>query len=284
MEPSIQEQQTIERPEVPTLPEDEDIKNNREARENIEQIKSANRKKILKNTLIIAGATAVGPLIGIGAAVILAKTGKLKLQKVPKDCTIKDVSTEECKLIDEYNKKLEAQIDELLSRPLLNEQSNYELELARLKYENQLKLLEERIKFKKSQLSKVGSKAQNRLEILALELRFKAAIKKLEIQRNLAAENVSKLSAYSIQTDKTDKLSDIYEDMQEIKLDLENPELSVHKQNKKKFEFRKLNSKRLKEINKMKLHTNGIARKQLLLATISGKGEVEETEENTRHR
>ena len=128
---------------------------------------------------VIAGIT-----IGF-VAPILAK--KLKLWKLVKkgfdNRKIVFKEEEELKLIDEYNEKLENQMYDLLSKP----NNSYKLEITRLKYVNQIELLEKTIEVIRKQLQNDGYS-------------FKRSIilKNREKQLEKAKERLAQLDEYII--------------------------------------------------------------------------------------
>ena len=213
----------------------------------------------------------MGPVGGIVAAVILKKKGKFKLQKIQSKAIIKEIKTEESKFIAEENKKLEEAINKLLNSPLSNGQSRYELEIAKLKYQNQIDLLQRRIDFKKSQLGELGNKAHNRLHLLSLELILKTSIKRLELLQKLSKFKMGKLSSYNPGVDKTDKLTDLNDEIEEVNDNLKQEGLSLSQKNRKTIKLNKLNQRKIELINKMSLKKNQIAEKRLFFALISPK-------------
>jgi len=227
--------------------------------------KKENRKKIFINSLKIGGTFMLfGPIGAAVTSIILHKKGKLQLQKSPKIRVIRDVKTKESKAIQTYQEKLEASIEELLQQP----HNNHELEIARLKYKNHVELLQKRIEIKSNEISQLGGKTKNKLELLALELRLNASIKYIELQKLKAEKKASMLSSYNVE-DKETKLNEIYENIEEVKEDLLQPNQTQRKKNLNTIKLRKLNEKKLNLINKMSLKKNSIARKQLLLATVN---------------
>ena len=152
--------------------------------------KVIDKKQLLKNVALIGIPFAIGvvtPLTSIGilgsivATVVLAKKGKLKLQKVPKGGKITKVQTEESKIIEQYNEVLEARIRGILNKPLLHNQDSYELQIAQLRYQNQMQMLEKRIEFKLNESKPKGGKAFNKLQILALQHQHRKIRQKLQV-------------------------------------------------------------------------------------------------------
>ena len=230
-------------------------------------IKAANRKRIINNSLIIGGSTLFfGPIGTIAAIAILKKKGKLKLQKLASKGKIKEIKTAESELIAHENEKLEKNIDQLLNSPLKDNQSRYKLELAKLRYEHQVDLLSQRIKFKKLEKSKLGGKAYNRLYVLALEKKFAVAIKSLEVRKKIAEAKLNALNSYEPNKEKEDRLTKIQKEIFDTKQKLEDKTISNYQKNHKTAKLNRLNTKRLQKINKMSLKKNGISRNQVVLA------------------
>lgn len=168
-----------------------------------------------------------------------------------------DVSTEETRLMEEYEEKLINEIYDLLNKSY----SNYELEIANLKYKNQIELLKKRIEFKQNQKIASTQYVNYCLSLLALKLRLKNAEKRLQ-----------KLEEYINNYNQKNE----YQNDQEIKKHglakindkLENTEEKLN--NKEKYNMfyikylevkkSKLLEKRESKINKMALHRNGIVR------------------------
>lgn len=293
-EPALEEkEETPVKPEEPALeeeptkeakkPETKDVEENKNIEENIKniifddetieadaKIKTANRKRIINNSLIIGGSTILlGPIGTLISTIILKKKGKLKLQKLASKGRIKEIKTLESKIIEEETKNLENSIDELLNSSLKDYQSRYKLEIAKLKYENQIKLLEKRIEFKKGQKSQLGGKAYNRLYILALEMRFAAAIKSLEVRKKIAEAKLSVLKSYTPNKNKDDRLTKIQKEIATTKNQLEGSNLSNFRKNQKFAKINRLNTKKLQEIDKMTLKKDGISRNQVVLAVFN---------------
>ena len=233
-------------------------------------IKAANRKKIINNSLIIGGSTVLfGPIGTLVSTLILKKKGKLKLQKLASKGKIKELKTLESKIIEAENKKLDEEIDELLKSPLSDNQSRYKLELAKKRYENQVDLLQKRIEFKKNEKSKLGGKAYNRLHVLALETRFAAAIKSLEIRKKMAESKLNALNSYNPNKNKHDRLTKIQKEIDVINNEIETSNLSDFKKNQKLAKINRLNTKKIQEAKKMSLKKNGISRNQVVLAVFN---------------
>jgi hypothetical protein len=199
----------------------------------------------------------------------LKKKGKFKLQKLASKGKIKEIKTRETQMIDEENKQFEEKIDKLLESPLSDNQSRYKLEIAKLRYQHQVDLLQKRIEFKKNEKSKLGGKVYNRLYVLALEMKYAAAIKSLEIRKKKAEAKLNVLKSYNPSKDKNDGLTQIYTELDKTQTELKAHNLSDRERNNKLVKINKLNNKKLQKINKMALKKNGISRNQVVLAVFN---------------
>lgn len=151
--------------------------------------KLSNLSKVL---IPVAGAavgfTFAGGIVGIAAgiavgslasAILHKKPIKFKLVKKLKEMKITKITTEESKLIEEYNKKLEDQIYKLLSEP----HNNYNLQIALSRYENQVELLRKRMEIKKNEKVKKGELLKYKLELTLLKNQLETAEKRIEVIR-----------------------------------------------------------------------------------------------------
>lgn len=210
----------------------------------------------------------VGVTVAILANELIDKSRKFKLVRTPKQKTVEkpvgqkivSVETAETRLIEEYNKKTESQIRNLLNRPLDARHNNYELEIAKLKYLNQLDLLEKRMEFKLNEAQKDGLKVKHRLEVLALENQYNKAKKSFERLKNYMPTN-----------NKNDKLTLLNKNIEEVNKQLSNTNITIHKKNSLKLRITKLQQQRISLIDKMILKKNGISSKQNLLAYFARK-------------
>ena len=224
--------------------------------QNLETKKVIDKKQMWRNIAIIGGALVLGQIPGaIIASVILAKKGKLKLQKVPKAGKITKVQTGETKIIEEYNQKLELKIREILSKPLLKDQDNYELQIAQLKYENQMEMLEQQIKFRLNQPQKKGHKAYNYLSIKSLQDQHKQIAEKLQLIYKHKGQ-------ISTNNSEKDKLTNLYENIKENQEKLGTINNQIHQRQKPILEAIEERKKQLahakdeKEIHRLKEEIN----------------------------
>ena len=177
---------------------------------------------------------------------------KVKLYKNSKETKITEIHTPETDLYEEYNQKFEKTVTELLNKP----SANYKLEIARLKQENQLDLIQKRIDLKRNEVLKKGLGITQRLELFALEQQYNRTEKSLE-----------KLNSYKPKTEKKDRLSKLNDLLNEEKSKLPNTK-SVISKNRLKIRIANLEHQRRATINKMVLNRDGISRSQNFLVAI----------------
>ena len=115
-----------------------------------------------------------GPIIAYIAMKKL-KGKKLKLHR-NKHKKMTDIKTQESKLIEEYNQNLDTQINTLLAQP----HNNYNLQIAKTRYENQIELLKKRIELKMNETVKRGGLTKYKLECVALHNQLRIEQKKLK--------------------------------------------------------------------------------------------------------
>jgi len=209
-----------------------------------------------------------GPLGGVAAAIITKKSGKFKLQKIEKKGILKEVRCGESELIQQYNDNLEKEISKLLNKESKSDIDNYKLEIAKLRYKNNVELLNARINAKVGTVDELGMKAHNRLHLLALKGTLKVSMLRLELMKKIAEGKVGVLEKYT-PSKSNDKLSKLNEEIGDLTEELDDNTMSKRKRDRKTLKIRKLNRQRLETINKMELKRNGISRGQLFLATVN---------------
>ena len=166
-QPQVAEQpQEVEQPQVAQT----------QPQENIIPIQFKETSKLKTAAICAAGAAIAGPVGIIIAYAALKISKKYKLHKNKKPKLVK-FQTGESKLLEEYRKNLDTQINELLARP----HNNYNLEIARLRYENQVGLVKKRMEFKADQHPKRGGFLKYKLECVALKEQLKRAESNLKI-------------------------------------------------------------------------------------------------------
>jgi len=138
-----------------------------------------------------------------------------------------------------------------------------------LRYQHQVDLLQKRINFKKEQKSQLGGKAYNRLYILALEMKYVAAIKALELRKKKAEAKLNVLNSYDPNENRIDRLTKIQKEIGDTNKELQTSDLSDFGKNHKLAKLNRLNTKKIRKINKMALKKNGISRRQVLLAVLN---------------
>lgn len=155
---------------------------------------------------IVAAGTlgAVAGVLGIVAGTLgtvaihklLKNHKKVKLQKDKNIKKITKISTEELGIIEQYNKTLDQEINKLLGEP----HNNYKLEINRLKYENQIKLMEGLLKHKLSKEVKKSQMLKHKLDLVGTKIQLETAKKNLEkiekdileYEQNQKTANISK--------------------------------------------------------------------------------------------
>lgn len=220
-----------------------------------------NKKKLIKILGTIGSGAVVFAVTGLltpSIALVLAGTVatsfltnraiKYKLDKTKKEKKITKITTPESKLIEEYNKKLDDQVYKLLSEP----HNNYNLEISRLRYENQIELLNKRIEMKKSEKIKKGCITKHKLELTALNMQLETAHKRLS-NINEKMENYSKEQSLSKLNKK------ISDKAKEIDAKESSQTLGIKKLEAKKS---KLLEKRDIKANKLKLRRDRIGKVQ----------------------
>lgn len=134
-------------------------------------------------TVALVGGTLVPVVLGGVAGTILVsklckKITKFKLHKDKKVKKIKDVklTSAEVSEIEKYNDNLEKEINHLLSEP----NNNYKLEINRIKYENQVKLLRAMLEVKQNKEIKKSQLFAHKIDLIYTKNQLETAIKKLE--------------------------------------------------------------------------------------------------------
>jgi len=268
-----QEQQEQEESEKEQEQEQEEKKENKfklsnEELENLEKRRFNKKQRVKRTAIIIGSAVFFGPLGGVAAAIITKKSGKFKLQKIEKKGILKEVRCGESELIQQYNDNLEKEISKLLNKESKSDIDNYKLEIAKLRYKNNVELLNARINAKVGTVDELGMKAHNRLHLLALKGTLKVSMLRLELMKKIAEGKVGVLEKYT-PSKSNDKLSKLNEEIGDLTEELDDNTMSKRKRDRKTLKIRKLNRQRLETINKMELKRNGISRGQLFLATVN---------------
>ena len=175
-----------EKPEDKGKPEDEF--------DEIQKERMSDKKyRVVKTAAVAGAAVATGFfMLAVGGTVVAVAAGavfggfitskiakKIRKYSLKKDKRVKKISkikTKETKLIEESNKRLEEQIDKLLSEP----HNSYKLEASKIRYANEIELLKARIELKRTQKVKKGQLTKYKLELAALDMQLERANKNLK--------------------------------------------------------------------------------------------------------
>lgn len=131
----------------------------------------------------LTGFLVAGPIGAVAVPIWMAKHKKVKLQKDNKTKRVTKISTAEMSEIEKYNQTLNAEINRLLSEP----HNNYKLEINRVKYENQIALLEKLLDIKLSKKVKKTEVLKHKLDIAATKMQLETAKKNLSnVQEKIA--------------------------------------------------------------------------------------------------
>lgn len=163
----------------------------------------------------------------IAGIIIHRHNKKCKLYRKDKGIVCSDIQSKETKLIEESNKRLEEQIDKLLSEP----HNNYKLEASKIRYANEIELLNARIELKRTQKVKKGQLTKYKLELAALDMQLKRA------NRNLK-DIEQKISSYDKEENGLKRINDEIVKVQG-KLDSIDPKDNKRTVSIKKLEIRK---------------------------------------------
>lgn len=192
-------------------------------------------KKIGKN-LVLALPTAT--LATIKIIKELNKRENYILQKESEEKEIKEVKTEESQLEEKYRKELEENID----KKLREYHFNYGLEIDRLRYENHIELLRQKIIMKENQVVEKTGLLKYKLELTALIRQLEAFEKSLEI--------VNKKIEQNNENKREQKLTRIHKNLIEVDKQIkENEKSSI----KKTFAMKKLQVRKSNLLKKLDL-------------------------------
>lgn len=185
-------------------------------------------KKVGKN-LVLALPTATVATIKIIKE--LEKREEYSLQKESEEKEIKEVKTEESQLEEKYRKELEENID----KKLREYHFNYDLEIDKLRYENHIELLRQKIMIKENQVVEKAGLLKYKLELTALIKQLHAFEKSLEVV-NEKINNVNENRGKQ-------KLTRIHENLIEVDKQIKEQEHSTLKRTfaLKKLQVRKNN-------------------------------------------
>ena len=226
-----------EKPEDKGKPEDEF--------DEIQKERMSDKKyRVVKTAAVAGAAVATGFfMLAVGGTVVAVAAGavfggfitskitkKIRKYSLKKDKRVKKISkikTKETKLIEESNKRLEEQIDKLLSEP----HNSYKLEASKIRYANEIELLNARIELKRTQKVKKGQLTKYKLELAALDMQLERA------NRNLK-DIEQKISSYDKEENGLNRINDEIVKVQD-KLDSIDPKDNKRAVSIKKLEIRK---------------------------------------------
>lgn len=195
-------------------------------------------------TLIpFAGAALLGaPALGLVAATaanfaLRKKHKKVSLQKGDKSKKITKITTAEMGEIEKYTQTLNSEINRLLSEP----HNNYKLEINRVKYENQIALLEKLLDIKLSKNVKKTEMLKYKLDVVSTKMQ-------LETSKKYLANIKEKIKEY----EKEQGLSKVNKELIEV-----NQKLAEQK-GEKSFSLRKLDAYKIRLLNKRDSEANRV--------------------------
>ena len=198
-----------------------------------EKVKKTNDSKT-KTVAKYVGGTLVGYLVAgpIGAIAVpiwMKKHKKVSLQKDNKTKKMTKISTAEMNEIEKYNQILNSEINRLLSEP----HNNYKLEINKIKYENQVALLEKLLDIKLSKKVKKTEILKQKIDVVSTKMQLETAKK-----------NLSNIESKIKEYEKEQGLSKVNKELIEV-----NQQLAEQKGDKS-FSIRKLEAYQTKMLNK----------------------------------
>ena len=219
-------------------PEDDIIPiSEREKKEKVQKNKVD--RPILNKILKVAAYAGSIAILGIPGPIItyfaLKKLGGKKLKLHPnKNKKVSEIKTEEARLIAEYNENVDKEINTLLAKP----NSNYNLQILKTRYENQVQLLQKRIELKLSEKGEGKHFLKWKLEYVALNNQLKRAKERLKtITQNIETYEKEGKRRNLLSNALNEKL---YEKAEEIKeAEKENKHITVKKLNVRKERYKK---------------------------------------------
>lgn len=155
------------------------------------------RLKTIGKEVVLALPTSIIATISI----IKKLDRKFSLDKNQPGEQITQVKTEESELIEEYRRKLDEKIEDVLTQYY----HNYDLMIDKIRYENYIELLKKRIELKENQVVKKGGLLKYKLQLTALRNQLKTFEVSLEKVNNRIKSNI-----------KVQKLSKIYDSLYQV--------------------------------------------------------------------
>lgn len=186
---------------------------------------------------VLVGNLVAGPIGAVAVTIWMKKHKKVSLQKDKNPKKITKISTSEMSEIEKYNQTLNNEINRLLSEP----HNNYKLEINRIKYENQIVLLENLLDIKLSKKVKKTEILKQKIDVVSTKMQLETAKKNL-------ANIQSKIKEY----EKEQGLSKVNKELIEV-----NQQLAEQKDNKS-FSLRKLEAYQTRLLNKRDARAKGI--------------------------
>ena len=178
---------------------------------------------------LLTGFLVAGPIGAVAVPIWMKKHKKVSLQKGDKPKKITKITTPEAAEFEQYRKTLDTEINRLLSEP----HNNYKLEINKIKYENQIALLEKLLDIKLS-------KKVKKMEILTHKLDVASTKMQLETAKKNLANIQEKIAEY----EKEQGLSKVNKQLIEVNQQL------AEKKGDKSFSIRKLEAYQTKLLNK----------------------------------
>jgi len=160
---------------------------------------STNIASLAASTLVPAAIIGVVGFVGVKALSKVIKKYVLKKDNsiVGKEYVyrynkITKITTENSQLIQNYFIKLDNEINALLSKP----NRNYELEIYRIKYRNQIKLIEQLIELELNKKGKKGEILKSKMRVVSLKIQLDTAQKNLAgIEQKISEASKSNTSS-----------------------------------------------------------------------------------------
>ena len=161
----------------------------------------------------------------------LNNRNKYKLSKESSEKNITEVKTSESELEKEYRDKLDEKVDKVLDEY----HSNYNLEMDKLRYVNNIELLNKKIELKENEVVKKGGLIKYKLQLTALKKQLDA----FEVSLNRVNDKIN-------QSQRKQRLSKIHENLIEINE-------QIKENDKKTIAVKKLEIRHQNLLNKKKL-------------------------------
>ena len=165
---------------------------------------------------------------------------RYKLQQDNKPKKINKIFDQDSEFLEEYYKNLDKEIDKYLSEP----HNEYKLELSRIKYENQVKLLEKIFEMRKLEYNK-NSSFKNKLNLIAIKSQLISAYSRLK-------SIIESIENYDLKSHNSE-LGKINSKLIDANKNLQSQNLTDKEREKLKIKVNNLLSKRNNKASKMKI-------------------------------